>query len=249
MLNYEYNFGDFLAHFWVEYIGSLILGFGLNILRLQLFGFWLLPWFWFGAYATAWRVTGAHLNPAVSLVWILRTDKSEHFRKLWALAYIFAQYAGFFTAVVLGYWFKEDPGQLEIGRKNPMKDSWWYSEAVGIETAASLAFVLIYLNQTSRFSWLHPDPGLQCLLVGLSYGALVGWSAYRAGGSLNPAYGFAQNFWDEMDEGSSDDFKFIWIYTACPIVGALFAWGIHELVVLKGHAEHAKHHGVHGQPE
>ena len=225
---------DFLTHFVLEFIGSLILGFGLMILRVTTYGYYLLPFFALGAIATCYRVTGAHLNPAVTLACIFRTDKHAEYNKLLALMYIVAQYAGFFVAILLGWWFREEAGTLIIDDK-PGDDNWWYSEAIGMEFFGSLVLVLIYLNQTSRISWLSPECGMQAVLIALSYGALVAWSSKRTGGSLNPAHGFAQNFWDQVDDGDEDAFKFIWIYTIFPLLGSLVALAVHQFIVLPGH--------------
>lgn len=240
-----------ILHMLVEFIGSVILAVGLNILRLSSLGFILLPFFCLGAYATAYRVTGAHLNPAVSLVNMIRTDHHEQFKsaRLWPLLYILMQYAGHTVGVLLGYWFREDPGQLNIGRKPQGGDHWWYSEACGFEFFGSVMFVLIYLNQTSHISWLNSDPGLQCTLIAWAYGALVAWTSYRTGGSLNPAYGFGQNLWDQIDERTEDDFKFIWIYTIFPFIGGLFALLLHQFIVIPGHTEANNHIQVIGKAE
>ena len=240
----------YITHLFLEFMGSLILGFGLNILRVTNFvtaisgtavsltsGYFILPFFAIGAVASCYRVTGANLNPAITLANIFRRDKPENFDKLLAVLYIVAQYAGFFLAVLLGWLFRENPGDLLIERKPEGGDNWFYSEAIGMELFASFAFVLIYLNQTSEKVWLSSETGIQALLISLAYGSLVAWSHERTGGSVNPAYAFAQNFWNEAKEGDEDAFKFIWIYTLMPIIGSFSALGLHEFVVKPGHEE------------
>ena len=75
---------------------------------------------------------------------------------------------------------------------------WYYSDAVGQETVASFMFVLIYLHQTSEVSMLSKETALQLLVIAGTYASCVAWSFYKAGGSINPAFGFASNFWNEM---------------------------------------------------
>uniref|UniRef100_A0A7S3IZ41 Aquaporin-like protein n=1 Tax=Euplotes harpa TaxID=151035 RepID=A0A7S3IZ41_9SPIT len=205
-------------------------------------GYFIFPWFVVGIMATCYRLTGAHLNPVITVANIIRRDKPAGFSSLLALLYIPAQYAGCWGGVALTWWFTRDPGQLTIQRKTG-QDNFWYSEAVGMEFAASFMFVLVYLSQSGRFTWTAPETGLQALIIGASYGSLVAWSSRRTGGSLNPAYGFGQNFWDQMDEGAKESFQFIWIYTAIPFLGMVLALAIHMLVHVPGN-QHAKEKAV-----
>ena len=98
-------------------------------------------------------------------------------------------------------------------------------------------YSLIYLHQTSRNSMLSRETGMQLFLISGTYASCVGWSFFRSGGSINPAYAFAQNFWSEMKRLDDDSFKFIWIYTIFPFIGAMFAFLLHHLLVLPGNKE------------
>jgi len=226
---------NLISHIMIEFIGSVFLGIFQNTVRRNQNWFYLFPFLAFAVYSTAYRITGAHLNPVISLVSMARSDQPERFNRVWMIGYIFAQIMGFVGGCFLCWWFFEMPGELFIGKKAMADDEWWYSEAIGAETVAALAFVLIYLNQTSHITWAHVDPGMQCFLISTSYAALVAFTMYRTGGSLNPAYAFAQNLTDVFHDNGKTAFKFIWIYVLFPIIGGFAALGIHELISIPGH--------------
>jgi glycerol uptake facilitator-like aquaporin len=226
---------SFISHFLIEFIGSIYLGIFQNMVRRTPTWFYVFPFLTFAVYSTAYRITGAHLNPIISLISMARSDQPERYNRAWMIGYIFAQIFGFLLGCFICWWFFEEPGELFIGKKAMVDDGWWYSEAIGTETFAALAFALIYLNQTSHITWAHVDPGMQCFLISVSYAALVAFTSYRTGGSLNPAYAFGQCLTDQFHDLDETAFKFIWIYVIFPIIGAFAALGIHELVAIPGH--------------
>jgi glycerol uptake facilitator-like aquaporin len=184
--------------------------------------------------AMCYRITGAHLNPIITVVQLLRRDKKQSFEYVLAFLYVFAQYLGHFCGVALTWWYTTTPYGLLIANNGNM---WYYSDAVGQEWVASFIFVLIYLHQTSEVSMLSKETALQLLVIAGTYASCVAWSFYKAGGSINPAFGFASNFWDQMKRAGADPFKFIWLYTVIPFFGAAFAFAVHHLIVLPGNRD------------
>ena len=237
--------GDFMKYarcLFVEFLGSLILGIGQNIFRRPyqlasgasynfMIGLFVFPFWTWGCMAMWYRITGAHLNPVITVVSLLRRDKPERFGHILAFVYIFAQYLGHFCGVALTWWYTAEPWSLNVPSYG---STWYYSDGIGQETVASFIFVMIYLHQTSRVSMLSKETALQLLVIAGTYASMVAWSFFKSGGSINPAYGFAQNFWDEMKWAGADPFRFIWIYTVFPFVGAAFAYALHHLLVLPG---------------
>lgn len=130
------NFNQLITHFVLEYIGSFILGLGLHVFRLMdrwmMFGYVMLPFFAVAAVASCYRVTGGHLNPIITVAQLARRDKPDGFNYFVAGLYIFAQYAGFWTAVPAAWWFTRDGGELKIARR--FQSNWLFSEAIGMET-------------------------------------------------------------------------------------------------------------------
>ena len=93
-------------------------------------------------------------------------------------------------------------------------------------------FVLVFLSQTSRQTALSKDPACQSFIIAISYGVLVIYSIDYAGGSLNFAYAFAQDFWNQVEYGQQSAFKFLGNYFICNLCGGLLALAIHSLITI-----------------
>ena len=233
------DFFKYPRYFFAEFLGSLSLAAGQSVLRRSIYlsdsrvytaqiGFFVFPFWVYGVMAMWYRLTGAHLNPIITVAWIIRKDRPIQMDRILAIFYIFAQYFGHFCGIALVWWYTTDPGELLICKN---RGSWDYSDAIGQELVASFIYVLAYLQQTSRVTQLSKETGLQLLVISGTYGACMGFAFFRSGGSINPAFAFAMNFWREMKWEDSDSFRFIWIYTIIPFISAAFALLIHYLMM------------------
>ena len=199
------------------------------------------------AYLLVYRATGGHLNPIISIVSMIRPDKPEGFNFVAVILYIPAQFLGFFAGVVFKWYFDQWAGQLIFPCKSnctnvssPVRSYYW-SEGTGLEFFIAVVFVLIWLSQTSRQTALSNDPACQSFIIAISYGVLVIYSIDYAGGSLNVAYAFAQDFWNQVEYGQQSAFKFFGNYFICNVCGGLLALAIHFLVAIKAHDISPKH--------
>ena len=161
------------------------------------------------------KVSGAHLNPAVSIAFSLRGD----FPWRRVPAYIVVQLAG----AALAAWFLQAVVRVSasFGSNYPASTySAW--DAFLMETVLTLGLVSVILGTAS---------GAQNLgVVGAfgvgSYIALAGlWGSPISGTSMNPARTFGPDL-------VSGDFGNYWVYLAGPMVGAGIAVGI--AFVLRG---------------
>ena len=161
------------------------------------------------------KVSGAHLNPAVSIAFSLRGD----FPWRRVPAYIVAQLAG----AALAAWFLQAVVRVSasFGSNYPASTySAW--DAFLMETVLTLALVSVILGTAS---------GAQNLgVVGAfgvgSYIALAGlWGSPISGASMNPARTFGPDL-------VSGDFSHYWVYLVGPLVGAVIAVGV--AFVLRG---------------
>ena len=161
------------------------------------------------------KVSGAHLNPAVSIAFSLRGD----FPWRRVPAYIVAQLAG----AALAAWFLQAVVRVSasVGSNYPASTySAW--DAFLMETVLTLALVSVILGTAS---------GAQNLgVVGAfgvgSYIALAGlWGSPISGASMNPARTFGPDL-------VSGDFSHYWVYLVGPLVGAVIAVGV--AFVLRG---------------
>ena len=161
------------------------------------------------------KVSGAHLNPAVSIAFSLRGD----FPWRRVPAYIVAQLAG----AALAAWFLQAVVRVSASAGSNYPASTYSAwDAFLMETVLTLALVSVILGTAS---------GAQNLgVVGAfgvgSYIALAGlWGSPISGASMNPARTFGPDL-------VSGDFSHYWVYLVGPLVGAVIAVGI--AFVLRG---------------
>ncbi len=152
------------------------------------------------------KVSGAHLNPAVTIAFSARGD----FPWRRAPGYIIAQIVGAVTACsflaltfgVNGTFGSTQPGAGFTGL-----------QAVLIEFILTLGLISVILGTASKAQNVGP---LSALAVG-GYIALAGlWAAPISGASMNPARSFAPALF-------LLNFSTCWVYLVGPIAGALLA--------------------------
>jgi glycerol uptake facilitator-like aquaporin len=84
----------FLFEVIYEFIGSVFLATFINVMYKELSFEILFPIILIIPYALAWRVSRAHLNPAITLAHLLRRD----------VKFNIIQFFGYVAAQVLGHW-------------------------------------------------------------------------------------------------------------------------------------------------
>jgi aquaporin Z len=155
------------------------------------------------------KVSGAHLNPAVSVAFALRGD----FPWQRVPGYILAQLAG----AVLGAWFLQAVIHVSASYgSNYPAASFSSADAFAMETILTLGLVSVILGTASGAQNLGVFGALG---VG-SYIALAGlWGSPISGASMNPARTFGPDL-------VSAKFTDYWVYIAGPLLGAVVAVGI-----------------------
>ncbi len=160
-------------------------------------------------------VSGAHLNPVVSLAFALRND----FPRRRLLSYVVAQLVGaalgcLFLLAVFG-----NVQHLGATLPGPGYDNW---QALMMEIALTGGLVSVILGTASAAQNVGT---IGALGVG-GYVALAGlWAAPVSGVSMNPARSFGPAL-------VSGDWSSYWVYVIGPVVGALLAVGF--AVILRG---------------
>ncbi len=154
-------------------------------------------------------ISGAHLNPAVSIAFATRGN----FPWLRVPGYIIAQLIGSTLAVLLLRAIFGNVGMLGATEPGPGISDW---QAVVVEFVLTAGLVSTILGTASKAQNLGPisafGVGAYIILAGL-------WSSPISGASMNPARSFGPDLvlWN---------FSSYWVYLVAPIAGALVAVAI-----------------------
>ena len=163
-------------------------------------------------------VSGAHLNPAVTLGFAVRGD----FPWRRVPGYIIAELLGSTLAVLVLWAMFGKVGSLGATEPGPgISDG----QAMVMELILTVGLFSVIIGTASRSQNLGP---LSALGVG-AYIALAGlWSSPVSGASMNPA----RSFGPDLVLGNFDHY---WVYVVGPILGVVIAVGF--AFVLRGHGE------------
>ncbi|KAH6928776.1 hypothetical protein HPB50_019497 [Hyalomma asiaticum] len=164
------------------------------------------------------RVSGAHMNPAVTFA-AFATRKVSSLR---ALLYVTAQCGGGIAGAALLYGVTLPGHRSSLGSSRP-------HEALGAWQAFGVEFVLSFLLASTVFATRDPHRchlstgGADALVVGFAYLTCTLAGLPASGASLNPARSlgpaFVMNKW-----------KNHWVYWFGPVAGGLLAGLIYEYI-------------------
>ena len=154
------------------------------------------------------RVSGAHLNPAVSVGFAARGD----FPWRRVPGYIASQLAGGTLACLLLWGALGRVGRLGATEPGPGIQDW---QALLIELVLTVGLFSVISGTASAAQNVGP---LSAIAVG-GYIALAGlWASPVSGASMNPARSFGP-------DAVLGDFSHFWLYAVGPVAGALIAAG------------------------
>ena len=167
---------------------------------------------------TIGKVSGAHVNPAVTIgFWATRRINTPT-----AVMYIIAQFVG----AVIGALAIVDVfsgtniaklGGLGITAYNPT-----YTSAIGAMFAEAIGTFVFMMVITSMANDSRSPAGWGGLIIGLTLGAVIFVMGDITGASLNPARTFGPYLIQSLF-GGPVDWGQIWIYIVGPIIGAVAA--------------------------
>lgn len=161
------------------------------------------------------RVSGAHLNPAVTLAFWTQGKVHPHD----VIGYVGAQIAGAFGAcALLRLVWGGTARALQLGTTQPGRGLDGL-EAAGVEALMTAALVLMLFLMTSSGRTARWTPLGNWILVAL----LVWQGAPYTGTSLNPARSLAPAV-------LAPELAHLWVYLVGPVTGAFLAAGLFALV-------------------
>jgi len=161
------------------------------------------------------KISGAHLNPAVSVGFALRGD----FPWRRVPAYIAIQLVG----ATLAAWFLQSVIHVSATfGSNYVAAGYSATDAFLMEAVLTFGLLSVILGTASRAQ----NVGALSALAVAGYIALAGlWGSPISGASMNPARTFGPDL-------VGADFSHYWVYVAGPLVGAAIAVGV--AYVLRG---------------
>jgi MIP family channel proteins len=147
-------------------------------------------------------VSGAHLNPAVTLGFFA----ARRFSAIWILPYVVSQLVGALLAsLVLRLMF---PASATLGATMPAD-----SALQSFVLEAILTFILMFVILS-----VSTGPKEKGIMAGIAVGAVIGFEALFAGpisgASMNPARSLGPALVSLRLDG-------LWIYLTAPVIGAL----------------------------
>lgn len=172
------------------------------------------------------RISGCHINPAVSLGCLvsMRMTVKEFF------VYILAQIMGGLVGGVAIFGIAKMGGVKLAG--NACNNALGYSgdlskitvggyfSAILLEIILTLVFVYVILNVTSQYSITGKKAGI---VIGLTLTLVHLLGIGFTGTSVNPARSFATAVADAIYNGNTDSLAQIWIFIVGPMLGGALA--------------------------
>jgi glycerol uptake facilitator protein len=186
----------------------------------------------------AGKVTGAHLNPAVTLA--LAVWRGFPWRKV--LPYFIVQTAGAFVAAALVYWnyrlqfLTVDPtlertaGVFTTFPAFPLQLSAGLLDQT-IGTALLLLMIFAITDERNTPPGANMTPimvGLVVVVIGMAFGGMHGCA-------INPARDFGPRLWTVVagfkNNGLTDGSMVFWVPIVGPLLGGVLGAGVYDLVV------------------
>jgi glycerol uptake facilitator-like aquaporin len=174
------------------------------------------------------RISGAHYNPAVTLVNMLRRDTGK-FPRLLGIFYIIFQLLGGFVGALLSWFLRRDA--LSFGNIVTIN----VFPAILSEILGSFLFTFFFLTQTEEKTKISQEKAINVFVIAASYvGArsmLNGRANILSGPVLNPAISLGTNL--TMLFATGFYFEYVWLYLLMPMAGAVLSVIFYEFIFKK----------------
>jgi aquaporin Z len=219
-----YYLSEFIGTFVMMFIGisAIALNFGTQLvqevipsvsIRLLITGILFAGGATLVVYSPAGRISGAHLNPAVTFAFLL--EKKLGVRDFFVFSLMQILGSAFAALLALFLW-SENARRVDVGMTLPREG---YSivfvfliEVIITFLLVSLIFYFLHRRNLTRFAGAA---------VGLLIAVLVFLTAPISGTSLNPARSIGPAM-------VSFKFSYLWLYVAAPVMGSFIAVTIHK---------------------
>ena len=184
---------------------------------------------------TVGRISGCHINPAVSIAMLASKKMTLKEFVVYVLAQFFGGFLGgvalFGIAKLAGYQLAGNACNYVINNGAYGATAGTIFASLGLEVILTFIFVYVILNVTDEKAKLGNLAGI---IIGLTLTLVHLVGINLTGTSVNPARSFATAINDLMfNGGNGEALKQVWIFLLAPLVGGLLA----ALCYKKLHAE------------
>ena len=184
---------------------------------------------------TVGRISGCHINPAVSIAMLATKKMTLKEFVVYVLAQFFGGFLGgvalFGIAKLAGYQLAGNACNYVINNGAYGATAGTIFASLGLEVILTFIFVYVILNVTDEKAKLGNLAGI---IIGLTLTLVHLVGINLTGTSVNPARSFATAINDLMfNGGNGEALKQVWIFLLAPLVGGLLA----ALCYKKLHAE------------
>ena len=182
---------------------------------------------------TIGRISGCHINPAVSLACLL--DKRMSVKDF--IGYVIAQFAGGFLGALLLFGIAKMGGLNLVGNAcnglvGAQEKFGNYLGAILMEVVLTCVFVYVILAVTDgKNEGVGKKAGL---LIGLTLTLVHLLGIGFTGTSVNPARSFATAFGALIFNGDANPLKFLWVFIVAPLAGSVCAVLLYKLLHKEG---------------
>lgn len=156
-------------------------------------------------------ISGAHLNPAVSLAMFVNKRMGLHGLLTYVVAQLLGALAG---SAVLQFFLAQSGGDTANLAATTMAEGLSVTGGFAIEFILTFLFVLVIVAVTGK----EGDTHLAGIIIGLTLIALILAGGTTSGASLNPARSFGPAI---LMGGTA--LSQLWLYTLAPLLGAALA--------------------------
>lgn len=175
----------------------------------------------FAAVQISRPISGAHLNPAVTIAVYLSKPSKErnNFHKETMQWYILSQITGAVIACLLS-WICYNGNIVKLSLIIEQSNQFW---GFCIEMIATFIFCCSILCQGNTKANVVNDEMMSTFIITVSLFGCCGIAGKITGGCLNPAIGIAHNVVRFVVKGSLRECKYLWMYVCGPGCGGALA--------------------------
>lgn len=209
----------------MEFIGTFILSGAINLSTTytpdggQVSNPLLIILAFYTAVTFSRRISGGHVNPAVTLAVYFEKTKEERSKEQSVFTlYVIGQVLGALCSCLFSYiFYREHIFKLALGEDTTAMNGFL------IEIIGTFIFAYTILCQGDPNAKLTTDSSISTLIIALALFAAGGIAGNISGGCLNPAIGFAHNFVRLLVTQNPSECKHLWVYILGPSIGGWLA--------------------------